>query len=85
MTMEHNEEISTNTTKQISANFYHKYLALVQFFFQVCSEYVKTMWKRTTWPPKASSQALEQPTEALSQYISTNNNNVVSWLKKEKR
>jgi hypothetical protein len=43
MTMEQNEEISTNTTKQISANIYHKYLALGQFFFQVGPDYVKTM------------------------------------------
>ena len=58
MTMEQNEEISTNTTKQISENIYHKYLALGRFFFQVGSDYVKTMWKRTIWPPKASIQAL---------------------------
>jgi hypothetical protein len=74
---EQNEQIPTNTTKQISTNIWHKYLALAQLLFQVSSNYVNTMWKRTTWPPKASSQALatlEQPTEALSQYISTNIN-----------
>jgi hypothetical protein len=43
MTMEQNEEISTTTTKQISANFYHKYFALGQLLFQVGPDYVKTM------------------------------------------
>ena len=65
-----NEQTSTNTTKQISTNIWHKYLALAQWLFQVSSYYGKTMWKRTTWPPKTSSQTLatlEQPTEALSQ------------------
>ena len=74
---EQNEQISTNTTKQISEKIQHKYLALALLLFQATSYYVNTMWKRTTWPPKASSQApatLEQPTEALSQYISRNIN-----------
>ena len=43
MTMEQNEEVSNNTTKQISANIYHKYLALGQLLFQVGPDYVKTM------------------------------------------
>ena len=41
-----NKEISTNTTKQVSANIYHKYLALGQFALpsgsRLCENYVKT-------------------------------------------
>ena len=83
MTNEQNEQISTTTTKQISTNIWLKYLALgpvaLPSEFVLCEYYVKTHYMA----PKASSQApatLEQPTEAVSQYISTNINTYRSHI-----
>ena len=50
---EQNEQISTNTTKRISTNIWHKYLALAQLLFQVRSYYVQYYVKTHYMAPKS--------------------------------
>ena len=64
--------IFNNTTKQISTNIWHKYLALAQLLFQVSSYYVNTMWKRTTWPQKGfQPSAGNAGTTNLKRWVNT--------------